>query len=103
MFHLFILPYRYNTFETRYTIDMAKEKHPVLSVDLEIMNQAGDFVGVPLDAGNLDNQSGYSENSEQTFDGFSKLMRAIQIAHTSPEDLTDKQKTLLSVVNFRIR
>jgi hypothetical protein len=82
---------------------MAKKEHQILGVDLGIINQAGKGAGISLQPENLDSQPGFSEDTEESFDAFSELMKAVEKANTSLEDLSPDELFLLSVSGYRIR
>jgi len=82
---------------------MAENEHQILGVDLGMINEAGKSVGISFQPENLDQQTGFSPNTEETFDAFSETMNTVERAITSIENLDSHDLFILSVLGYRIK
>jgi len=82
---------------------MSENEHQILGVDLGFIEKAGRGIGVHLPAESLDSQTGFQENAEDSFDAFGELMRIVEKANTSIEELSPAELSLLSAIGYRVK
>lgn len=82
---------------------MTEKEHQLLGVDLRFIDQVGKASGLTLEPEHLDTKAGFSKDTENTFDSFAELMKAINKAETSPGDLNELDMVLLSASGYKIR